>query len=160
LTKALRAPIVQSRDLFFTLTRPAIVEPRAEARLLTPNEAEFYAEFADDFHDAPDCLDRNAREGPIAVAIIDGRVVSAVEANVRTKRHANLTADTLAAFRNRGLCIAAASVAAQAVQAMSLRPVWSCHETNAASQRVARKVGFTEVSHWVFLAPQRDDARV
>jgi hypothetical protein len=142
-------------DLFFAGCAPIKLHPHPAVRLLTDEDLNLYADSAIRFADDPAQARRNLVEGPIAAAIFDGKVVSAVEANIRTRLYANLAAETLPNFRSQGLCTSAASMVAQAVQAMNLTPVWSCDETNSASQRVARKLGLTESSSMVYLIPEK-----
>jgi hypothetical protein len=156
LSTAMRAkfgrPVRRYEDLFFTLSTPAPPLSHPAVRLLTENDADLYERCAPLFGDNPIEARRTVLEGPVAAAIVDGVVVSAVEANVRTTRYANLTAATLPAHQNRGLATACAAAAARAVQAMGLIPVWSSGEGHLASQCVAKKLGFTESSRWTFLS--------
>ena len=45
---------------------------------------------------------------------------------------------------------------ARRLQAEGQTPVWSTGEDNWASQRVAEKVGFAEVSRRMYLIPQKE----
>jgi len=58
---------------------------------------------------------------------------------------------TLAPWRGRGLSTAAAALVCADVQAAGQTPVWSTAEDNAASRRVATKLGFVEVLRRVYV---------
>lgn len=58
-------------------------------------------------------------------------------------------------FRGRGLAAAAASIVAMRVQEAGRIPVWGAGEHNALSLRVARKLGFVEVSRRTYVIPAR-----
>jgi predicted GNAT family acetyltransferase len=90
-------------------------------------------------------------EGIIAAAIVDGGVVAIAHTAARTERHADLGVATLPAWRGRGLATAAAALVAERVRAAGQIPVWSTGETNAASRRVAQKLGFREVARRTYL---------
>ena len=68
---------------------------------------------------------------------------------------ADIGALTNAAFRGRGYSTAAAAIVCRWVQQSGRVPVWSCGEDNAASLRVAEKLGFREVGRRVYLIPER-----
>ena len=93
-------------------------------------------------------------DGVVACAIIDGRVVSIAHTSARTKRYADVGVCTLAPWRGRGFAMAAASIVAEAVQQAGQLPVWSVGADNAASLRVARKLGFVEVARTTYVIPE------
>ena len=56
-------------------------------------------------------------------------------------------------WRGRGFATAAACLVSQAVQAVGLTPVWSTGEDNYASQRIAEKLGFTQIVRRTYVIP-------
>ena len=152
LERRLRRPVDRVQDVYHTLAVPAPAIEHPAVRLLAGEaDAELYAETAKAFNDDPEDARRNVLEGPVAAAIVDGRVVGSVEANVRTARYANMCAELLSTHQKLGLGTACAALAAKAVQDMGLIPVWSVAHNNAASLRVAEKIGYREVGYWVYL---------
>lgn len=95
-------------------------------------------------------------EGVVAGAIVDGRVVALADANARGERYANVGVATAEDHRGRGYATAAASLVCREMQAAGRTPVWSAGETNAASLRVAGKLGFVAVTRktYVILEPR------
>jgi predicted GNAT family acetyltransferase len=61
---------------------------------------------------------------------------------------------TLPEWRGRGLSTAAAALVATVIQDAGRTPVWSTGEGNAASRRVAEKLGFREVARRAYLIPR------
>ena len=55
------------------------------------------------------------------------------------------------AWRGMGFATASASIVARRIQDLGRTPVWSAGEDNAASLRIAAKLGFVEVSRRVYL---------
>lgn len=84
-------------------------------------------------------------EGIVAGALIDGQIVAIARTSARSERHGDIGVATLEAWRNHGFATAAAALVARDVQAARQIPVWSAGAHNAASLRVAEKLGFTEV---------------
>ena len=113
------------------------------------------------FDDVPDDLKPGMRgdveivlrEGFVAGAVVDNRLVSVAHTNAITERYADIGVFTHQDYRNRGYSTAAASLVARAIQGSGRMPVWSCGEDNLASLRVAAKVGFTEVSRRTYVIP-------
>ena len=93
------------------------------------------------------------REGFVAGAVADDRIVSVAHTNAITDRYADIGVFTHQDYRNRGYSTASASIVAAAIQGRGLTPVWSCGEDNLQSLRVAAKVGFTEVSRRTYVIP-------
>lgn len=85
-------------------------------------------------------------EGIVACAIISDKIVATALATACTDRHADVGVFTQRGFRGRGYATAAASLVAQGIQEGGRIPVWSAGEHNAASLRLAEKLGFREVS--------------
>ncbi len=96
------------------------------------------------------------QEGIAAGAIVDGRLVSLAFTAARTPRHADMATETLEGWRGRGFATAAASIVARRVRESGQIPVWRPDEANRGSQRIAHKLGFSEVSRWTYLIPARD----
>jgi predicted GNAT family acetyltransferase len=62
---------------------------------------------------------------------------------------------TAEAYRGQGMATAAASLVVQGVRETGRVPVWSAGGTNAASLRVAEKLGYVEVSRRRYVIPKR-----
>jgi hypothetical protein len=85
-------------------------------------------------------------EGIVAGAVVEGRIVAIARTSARSERHGDIAVATLEAWRNYGFATAAASLVAHELQAAGQIPLWSAGAHNAASLRVAEKLGFTEVA--------------
>lgn len=90
-------------------------------------------------------------EGLIAGAIIDGELVAAGYTAARDAHYADVGIVTRADWRGHGLATAAAALVCADIQAAGQTPVWGTSWDNFASQRVADKLGFREVSRRVFV---------
>jgi hypothetical protein len=85
-------------------------------------------------------------EGVIACAVIAGKIVATALTTALSDRYADVGAYTGQGFRGRGYATAAASLVAKSVQEGGRIPTWGAGQHNAASLRVADKLGFVEVS--------------
>lgn len=94
-------------------------------------------------------------EGLAAAAVVGDDVVSIAYTYARTKRYVDIGVCTLEPWQRRGLATAAASIVARRAQEAGQVPTWSTGEDNAASARVAGKLGFREVSRRVYLIPEK-----
>jgi RimJ/RimL family protein N-acetyltransferase len=90
-------------------------------------------------------------EGVAAAAIIDSKVVATAFVAARGERYADIGVYTVESFRRRGLATAVASAVARFVQSNGLVPVWGCGEHNLPSLRIAKKLGFAEVSRRTYV---------
>ncbi len=139
-------------DVYYTLTRPAAPVAHPSVRLLTPDDL-----------DVLEGMPREARpggfgsmqallaEGIVAAAIVEGRVVATAHTSARTSRHADIGVATQRKWRSHGFATAAAALVAHEIQQAGQTPVWSTGEDNVASQRVAQKVGFTEIGRRIYV---------
>jgi RimJ/RimL family protein N-acetyltransferase len=94
-------------------------------------------------------------EGLVAGAIVEGKVVATSFVAARGQRYADIGAYVLENHRRRGLATAAASVIARSVQSNGLIPVWGCGSHNLPSLKLARKLGFIEVSRRTYVISER-----
>jgi hypothetical protein len=94
-------------------------------------------------------------ERRIAAAVVDGRIVAKAGCYAHSDRYADIGVQTLAEYRCRGYAAAAACLVARSMIDKGWRPVWSTGEDNWASQRVAAKVGFVEISRYLFVGIDR-----
>ncbi|MCY3911859.1 MAG: GNAT family N-acetyltransferase [Chloroflexi bacterium] len=136
--------------IYHTLTKPAPVFEDPAVRQLTIRDAGLLAAYGlhgGDFGSLPRLL----LEGVVAGAVVDGQVVGTAHTSAVTDRYSDIGVDTHEAWRGRGFATAAASIVARRVQEQGRIPVWSCGEDNVASLRVARKLGFEEVSRLTYL---------
>lgn len=102
---------------------------------------------------SPECL---LNEGLVACAVVEGQIVAEAHSSARTIHYAEIGVATLENWRGRELATAAASLVARAIQQSGQIPVWSAGSHNAPSLRIARKLGFEEVSRRVYLIPSRE----
>jgi RimJ/RimL family protein N-acetyltransferase len=90
-------------------------------------------------------------EGIAACAIVAGKIVATALTTACSGQYADIGVYTREAVWGQGYATAAASLVAQAVQESGRTPVWSAGAHNAASLRVAQKVGFQEVSRRTYV---------
>ena len=91
--------------------------------------------------------------GIAAGAVVDGNIVAIAHTYAETDLHADIGVSTVEQWRGKGFATAAASLVAREIQAKGKVPAWSCGEDNAASLRVAQKLGFTEVGRRTYVIP-------
>lgn len=151
-TAATGQPVRYLDDLYHVLDRPAARVRHEAVRLLGPEDARLLEAAPPDvrgagYRSALELL----TEGIAAAAVVAGGVVAIAHTAARSERHADLGVATLPAWRDRGFATAAAALVAERVGAAGQRPVWSTGATNAASVRVARKLGFIEVARRTYV---------
>jgi RimJ/RimL family protein N-acetyltransferase len=93
-------------------------------------------------------------EGLVAGALVEGKVVGTCFVAARGQRYADIGVHVLENYRRRGLATAAASLVTRSVQSEGLIPVWSCGSHNLPSLKLARKLGFVEVSRRTYVIIQ------
>lgn len=139
-------------DLHFTLQRPAPELCDPAVRLLTPADLALLDAAPARVGGAGfGSRQRLLEDGIAAGAIVDDALVAIAHTFAITEGHADISVATLTSFQGRGYATAAASLVARALQSNGRTPVWSCGETNEASLRVARKLGFEPVLRRVYL---------
>jgi GNAT superfamily N-acetyltransferase len=89
--------------------------------------------------------------GVVACAIVSGQIVATALTAACSERYVDIGVYTRQDYRGRGLATATASIVTQRVQEAGQIPVWGAGEHNIASLRVARKLGFTEVSRRMYV---------
>lgn len=94
-------------------------------------------------------------EGIVACAVMSGQIAATALVTACSERYADVGVYTRKGYRGRGFASAAASLVAQAVQEGGRIPVWGAGAHNAASLRVAQKVGFREVSRRTYVILDR-----
>ena len=143
-------------DVYHTLTRPVVAHSHPDVRLLTVDDRALFDGVPDDLKPGiRGDVERVLREGFVAGAVVDNRVVSVAHSNAITARYADIGVFTHQDYRNRGYSTASAVLVARAIREGGRTPVWSCGEDNLASLRVAAKVGFNEVSRRTYVIPFR-----
>ena len=141
-------------DVYHTLTLPAVGHSHPDVRLLTVDDRALFDGIPDDLKPGMrGDVEIVLREGFVAGAVVDDRLVSVAHTNAVTERYADIGVFTHEDYRNRGYSTAAAALVARAIQKSGRTPVWSCGEDNLASLRVAAKVGLTEVSRRTYVIP-------
>ena len=141
-------------DVYHTLTRPAVIHSHPDVRLLTEEDRALFDGVPDDLKPGiRGDVEIVLREGFVAGAVVDDRLVSIAHTNAITDQYADIGVFTHQDYRNRGYSTASASIVAASIQESGRTPVWSCGEDNLQSLRVAAKVGFTEVSRRTYVIP-------
>jgi hypothetical protein len=141
-------------DIHYVLDQPASMISAPGVRRLTPDDLPLFGANPDAWWSkGPDDTTLVLRDSICAGAIIDRRLVAIAEAGAFSAKYADIGVSTLEGFRGRGLATAAAGLVAAEIQRRGLTPVWSCGEGNLASNRVAQKVGFSEVGRMVYVIP-------
>lgn len=120
-------------------------------RLLAPLEIESLTHLPHDFKKE---LVTACRYSPVAATIIEGAPVSFCYAGSQTESLWDISIDTLQEYRNRGYAAACVAFMIELMNRQDKQPVWGALETNAASLRLARKLGFVAVDGIMVL--QRD----
>lgn len=141
-------------DVYHVLEVPAPEVSVPDVRLMTPADVAFFRSPPADLGgvDAAWLLE-HLRQGYVAGAIRDGRIVSTAHTFATSESYADLGVTTVPEWRRRGLATAAAALVARAIQVNGRTPVWSCGGTNEASLAAAARLGFREVSRRVYLVP-------
>jgi len=91
------------------------------------------------------------RPTPIAAAFSGGLAVSFCYPVWQTERWWDVSVDTIEGYRGQGLAVRAAAAMIAFMAARGKRPVWGALEDNAASLRVAAKLGFVPVDELLVL---------
>jgi hypothetical protein len=156
LVRELGTPVRIVEDIYHTLTTPANETgfARPEVRLLGASDLGLLQGAPAELQPSGfGSLEASLREGFVAGAAIEGRLVAIAHTYALTERHADIGVSTLLEWRDRGLSTAAAALVAAAVQAEGRTPVWSTATGNTPSHRVAEKLGFREVGRRAYLIP-------
>jgi hypothetical protein len=147
LAAALRgAGRIALRAILHTLPDPATL-PELEGAVVLPDDAPLDHVPADL---AEELVAARRRSRIIWAAYVDGVPVSFAYAPWRSDRFFDVSVDTLASARQLGLATIVVLVMIRDERAAGREPVWGADEGNAASLRLARRLGFTAVDElWV-----------
>lgn len=142
-------------DLQFVLRQQVRRYPHLQVHLVGPDNTEFVRQHMPEELETPQEFEARLAWGATAVAIVDGKVVADATTTAWTGGYANIAVETLPEHRKRGYCTAAAALVAEAVQKAGDVPVWSAGEGNAASLRVAQKLGFEQIARKTYVLKGR-----
>ncbi|MAG35213.1 MAG: hypothetical protein CL878_03050 [Dehalococcoidia bacterium] len=150
-------PVRYYGDITYTLSQPPLVFHSEAVRQLTLGDVDVLESAPPDlqgrsFFGSPQAL---LTEGIAAGAFVANQFVSIARTAARSERHTDLGVYTAEAWRGRGFSTAASAIVARRVQETGRTPVWSTGEDNHPSQRVAQKLGFTEVSRATYVIPDK-----
>ena len=142
----------QYGDVYHTLSGPINEFTVPEVRPLNLEDEGLLAAYRSDpremgFATFEDLLTNGAAAG----AVIEGSLVALAHTNAMTALYGDIGVATDEPWRGMGFASSAASIVARLIQERGRTPVWSAGEGNAASLRVAAKLGFVEVSRRVYL---------
>ena len=150
-------PVRYFGEVWLALHRPAARFSHPDVRPLTPDDTPLLEnasvpQLRGEAWPTPHHL---LTDGIAAGAIVDGQLVAIASTCARSATHAEIQIYTLEPYRRRGLSRAAASLAAQLIQAAGQTPAWGAAHDNDASLHIARTLGFTEVTRRTFVIPER-----
>lgn len=144
----------RTEEIYYQLDQPVAAWPDAAVRRLTMSDVPLMEAatiplnmFDWRFGSAAAQID----EGLAAGAIVSDELVAVAFIGGRGDHHADVGIATRPDWRNRGFSTAAAALVCADIQAAQQTPVWGTSVENIASQKVAAKLGFKEVSRSVFL---------
>ena len=141
-------------DVYHTLSRPAAEHTHPDVRFFGMDDRALFYGVPDDLKPGiRGDVELMLREGFVAGAVVDDRIISVAHTNATTARYADIGVFTLEDCRNRGYSTASAAIVAEAIRESGRTPVWSCGEDNLSSLRVAAKLGFNEVSRRTYVIP-------
>lgn len=132
-------------DVYHVLSKPVADFQNEAVRQLTLDDLDLLEKGG--FESTPLSLE----EGFTAGAIVADKLVAIARTSARTDRYADISVHTKEEWRCRGFVTAAASIVAKRVQEAGQIPIWSAGEDNFASLRVAKKLGFNEVSRRTYV---------
>jgi hypothetical protein len=95
-------------------------------------------------------------KGIVACGLDGARIVSTALLVAVNAWYGEVGVYTVEGYRGRGMATAAASLVVQGICEMGRVPVWSAGATNAASLRVAQKLGYVEVARRRYVIPVRE----
>jgi GNAT superfamily N-acetyltransferase len=159
LERELKTPVRIEGDVYYTLEATPVAHSHPAVRRLTEDDLAL-------IDAAPVALRpvgflstlAALSGGVVAGAVLENELVGLVSMTVSTEDFADVGAAVLAPWRNRGIGSAAAYLVAQGIRERGLTPVWSTGERNAASRRVAEKVGFREFGRKAYVVSPRLEA--
>ncbi len=93
--------------------------------------------------------------GAAAGAVVEGGLVALAHTNALTAKHGDIGVATDESWRGKGFASACGNIVARLIRERGRIPVWSAGEDNAASLRIAAKLGFLEVSRRYYLNTDR-----
>ena len=139
-------------DIYHTLTGRVNESATPEVRILDLRDSGLLSAFESD----PHRLGFNTFEdlltiGSAAGAVVSDQLVALAHTNAVTAEYGDIGVYTDDAWCGMGFATASASIVARRIQDLGRTPVWSAGEDNAASLRIAAKLGFVEVSRRVYL---------
>ena len=139
-------------DVYHTLTGRIIGFSTPEVRRLVLSDSDLLAAHESNPHRMGySTFEDLLTEGVVAGALVENKLVAVAHTNAVTSEYGDIGVFTDEAWRGGGFATAAASIVAHRIREMDRTPVWSAGEDNAASLRVAAKLGFVEVSRRVYL---------
>lgn len=97
-------------------------------------------------------IDRARQHKTVYAAFVDAMPVSFSYASWMTETLADISVDTLAGYRRRGLAAGTAIALIDEIIASGKSPVWGATENNTASLGLADKLGFRQSSGSVYVA--------
>ncbi len=147
-----RSRLNNGETLYYTLTTPVVHYSDPSVRLLTPDDAPQLAfSTGGAVGAAYGGMEQLLREGIVAGAFSEGRIVARAHTSCQSARYAEVSVATAEDWRGKGLATAVSSLVCEQIQRRGHIPIWSTSGNNLPSQRIAQKCGFAEVGRYVVL---------
>lgn len=143
-------------DIYHALQKPVNELKNEFVRQIKLDDLDMLESADEDFRKC--CFDTPKKllnEGFVACAIVSGKIVGVALTSARSHKHSDIGVFVAENYRNRGFATASASIVAKLIQESGQIPVWSAGEGNIASLRIAKKLGFTEVSRMTYVIPEK-----
>ncbi len=149
-----RRKVTFSREHFFALETPLPTLPHPAVRMLGQADLPLLEAATEPLgmgdwrFGSPQVL---LAEGLAAGAVVDSALVAVAFTAALGERYVDVGIVTREDARGQGLATSAAALVCAAIQAGGRTPIWGTSAENAASRRVAAKLGFREVAQRVYL---------
>lgn len=147
------------KDIYYTIQVPVQSVHIDNVRLLSINDTDLILNAPKELQGAGFAnIQEMLTEGVVAGAVANDQLVAIAHTSAISDKFADVGVYTAQDHRGKGYSTAAATLVIEKLQARDLIPVWSTGEDNFASQKVAQKIGFTQISTktYIILKPKLD----
>jgi hypothetical protein len=90
-------------------------------------------------------------KGCAAAVIKENRIVSLAFTSALTEKYADIGVNTDENYRRKGYATACANLVCYHIQQSGKIPIWSCGESNIASNRTTKRLGFVKINERIYV---------